>query len=212
LIEKTTTGWLMFAYVWNSQQTEAMVTLLPISNALGTQHDVPSRGQCQQCHSGQPDRLLGFSAIQLSHDRAGLTLARLISDGRLSAPPAGPFVLPGDALDQATLGMLHANCGHCHTPDGSASVLARGMELWLTVDSLSTVDATNSYRTTVGADLAWFAHVGFAKRIVASDPTQSALWFRMGSRGDASQMPPLGTEPVDTVGVDRLTQWINRLN
>lgn len=212
LLEKTAAGWQTFAYVWNVERTEAVVTLSPLSNAVGTQHDVPSRGQCFECHSGQPDMLLGVSAIQLSHDRSGLTLTQLITDNRLSVPPAGPFVLPGDALDQETLGMLHANCGHCHTPDGSGATFARGLELWLTVDSLSAVSATTIYRTTVDVDLTWFTRIGFAKRIVPAASTQSALWFRMGSRGDATQMPPIGTEEVDIASVDRLGQWIDRLN
>jgi len=212
LLEKTDSGWQNFAYVWNVERTEATVTLSPVADAVGTQHDVPSRGQCSECHSGQPDMLLGVSAIQLSHTRPGLTLTQLIADSRLSAPPSGPFVLPGDALDQETLGMLHANCGHCHAPDASAWVLARGLEMWLTVDSLISVTTTNTYRTTVGADLTWFTHVDFTKRIVPAASTQSALWFRMSSRGDSTQMPPLGTEQVDAAGVDRLVQWIDRLN
>lgn len=212
LLEKTERGWLMLAYVWNVERTEALATLTPIENALGTEHDVPSRGQCLECHGGQPDRLLGFSAIQLSHNNGGLTLAQLIADNRLSDPPAVPFTLPGDALDQATLGMLHANCGSCHTPGTVAFERADGMELWLTVDSLSAVATTTSYRTTVGVDLTYFEHASFSQRIVAGEPEQSALWFRMGSRGGEAQMPPLGTELVDTVGVDRLSQWIRRLN
>lgn len=212
LIEKRDNGFLMLAYVWNEANTDADVTLLPIEDARGTDHDVPSRGDCLECHGGQPDRLLGVSAIQLSHDGTGLTLAQLISDQRLSQPPAGPFVLPGDALDQATLGMLHANCGNCHVPGTNAFERADGMQLWLTVDRLTSVADTWTYQSTVGIDLTSFERDGFAQRVVPGEPMQSALWFRMGQRGDETQMPPMGTELPDTDGVDRLNAWIDRLN
>lgn len=212
LLEKTERGWLMLAYVWNDENAEANVTLLPVENARGTDHDVPSRGECLECHGGQPDRVLGVSAIQLSHDKPGLTLTQLIDDERLTDPPSAPFVLPGDALDQATLGMLHANCGNCHTPGTVAFERAAGMELWLSVDSLSSVEATNTFRTTVGVDLVWFERPGFTKRIEPGEPMQSALWFRMDSRGDETQMPPIASKDIDMTGVDRLFDWIDRLN
>ncbi len=212
LLEKTNAGWLMLAYVWNDDESDADVTPLPVDNVRNTDHDVPSRGQCMECHGGQPDRLLGVSAIQLSHDGAGLTLAQLIADQRLSAPPSAPFALPGDALDRETLGMLHANCGNCHLPGTVAFERADGMQLWLTVDRLSSVTDTPTYQSTVGVDLTSFERDGFAQRIVLGEPMQSALWFRMGQRGDDTQMPPLGTELPDTEGVERLSAWIDRFN
>lgn len=212
LMQKLDAGWLMLAYVWNSAGSDADVTLDPVENARGTAHDVPSRGECLECHGGQPDRLLGVSAIQLSHTSDGLTLTQLIADQHLSQPPAGLFTLPGDALDRATLGMLHANCGNCHTPGTVAFERADGMALWLTVDSLSSVAATSIYQGTVGVDLTYFEREGFTQRIVAGEPTQSALWFRMSSREDQLQMPPIGSELPDDAGVERLGDWIDRLN
>jgi hypothetical protein len=211
MIEKTATGWWMLAYVWNDTNDEANVTLLPVRNAHGTEHDVPSRAQCVECHDSQPDRLLGFSAIQLSHVGPGVTLDTLITDQRLSAPPSGPLVLPGDAIDQAALGMLHANCGNCHTPDTVAFERADGMELWLTVGRLGSLDAVVTAQSSVATTLTSFNQAGFTQRIVPGDHVQSALWYRMSQRGNEAQMPPLGTELVNQAGLDQLAQWIDRM-
>ena len=59
-----------------------------VMNAKGTSHDVPAKLKCWECHGNMKDRVLGFSALQLSHTGAGVTLDTLIAEARLSAPPA----------------------------------------------------------------------------------------------------------------------------
>ena len=44
-------------------------------NANGTQHDIPARFQCKQCHEGISSRVLGFGAIQLDHAAANGDIA-----------------------------------------------------------------------------------------------------------------------------------------
>jgi hypothetical protein len=48
--------------------------------------------------------LLGVTAIQLSHDLDGVTLAALAAEGRLSNPPAAPFTIPGGPVAEQALG------------------------------------------------------------------------------------------------------------
>jgi len=48
-------------------------------------------------------------------------------------------------------------------------------------------------------------------RIVAGHPDQSALLQRMASRYEPLQMPPLGTELVDTEAVTVMRRWISEL-
>jgi hypothetical protein len=71
-------GWTGVAYVWNAEQTEAIARPEGADNVLATAHDVPSARACMTCHGGRSHRILGFSAIQLSHAPASaedLTLA-----------------------------------------------------------------------------------------------------------------------------------------
>src|SRR5690606_1032821 len=93
--------WLFATYKWNEAGTEATLNAGE-DDVLGTDHDIPSESQCKTCHGGlgqfsggTPSRVNGIGAIQLSYDAAStLDLADLISEGWLSAPPAGDIPVP----------------------------------------------------------------------------------------------------------------------
>src|SRR4029079_17544711 len=122
------------------------------------------------------------SALQLG-DVSALPLS--------APPPAGTtYVAPN-----AALGYLHANCGHCHNPEGGGWQDSH-MILRLDVDEHDAT-ANQIVQTTVGADLEHWLDHGYTKRIVAADPDQSALYYRMTQRAENVQMPPLATEKVD---------------
>ncbi|HEY0711957.1 MAG TPA: hypothetical protein VGF45_04745, partial [Polyangia bacterium] len=74
LLKRSPGVWFAMAYKWNREQTEATAVPMGENNALGTQHDIPSKEKCSQCHSQMQDWVLGFSAVQLSHSLEGLTL------------------------------------------------------------------------------------------------------------------------------------------
>src|SRR5262245_3155819 len=98
---------LLGAYVWNDTETEAVFVKEGAQNLRGTEHDAPAADTCWRCHVGEAGHSLGVSALQLG-DVTGLPLS--------APPPAGTkFQAPN-----AALGYLHANCGHCHNPNGSA--------------------------------------------------------------------------------------------
>jgi hypothetical protein len=209
LFWKTETGWLRVAYAWNEAQTEAVAVSNGQQNVLGTEHDVPNRTACDECHDGLPDRLLGVSAIQLSHSGAGITLASLIADGLLSAAPAAPFPLPDDTQWNA-LGYLHANCGHCHNPK-SEKYDRVDLDLWLRTGQLDEpVTQTESYKTTVGKMLTETASA-FSLRIDPGESGMSGLIERMELRGDEQAMPPIASEQVDRTGTDAVRAWIDDL-
>lgn len=211
LIEKQNGVWRMIAFAWNAAQTEAVAAPDGVENALGTDHDIPQAGKCKDCHAPLPGRLAGFSAIQLSHAGPGVTLASLIADGKLSAPPPADFALP-NTDEWNAVGYLHANCGQCHNPHGGEAFdKADGMELWLTTAKLGSVAETVSYTTTVSVSTS-IALPGFTQRIVAGDAAGSALYERVNlDRGSDGAMPPLATELKDTAALLQLQTWIDGL-
>lgn len=208
------TDWLFAAYQWNAEQSDAQHVPDGVDNASGTTHQIPSQAQCMLCHGGAnqggtPSRALGFTALQLSHAGAGVPLSELIANDKLTEPPAGNFTVPGNAIESAAFGYLHANCGNCHnaSPDGVAFV---SMQLFLPVGELGQEVSTLSlYTSTVDQATTIFTSV--PERIDPGNPAGSAVFVRMDQRGTNAQMPPLstgGSKVVDPTGTDAVEAWI----
>ena len=209
------------AYQWNADGTDA--TLAPAAGAPnvapltadpnGPMHDIPGTGDCAYCHAKLPEHILGFGAIQLSHDDdGGLTLASLAQQNLLApAPPLTAYNVPGDATAQAALGYLQANCSHCHNDTPTGVTYPRYMLRLKVADT--TVEGTHTYQTAVNVLHTWLAApagVG-PYRIQGGDAEDSELYFRTGVRVAGEQMPPLGTKIVDDAGHALLKQWIDSL-
>lgn len=133
---------------------------------------------------------------------------------------------------RAVLGYLHANCGQCHNPGnnlGTASMLLRhsvapsaqdqalapgSAERALRTTDRPVVPATEepAVHTTVGRPAGGYrlpdAGPGETLLVRPGDAERSALYFRMATRNPVRQMPPLGTEIVDTVAVAQVARWI----
>ena len=207
--------WVMVAYEWNADQTDAAALPTGGEDRRGTDHDVPSAIACKKCHDGIIDRFAGVSAIQLDHKNEGLTLFDLAVAGTLTATPSGTLDVPGDALVSDTLGYLHANCGNCHNP---RNVMLRPdgpqIVLWLDSDELDTPEATATYRTTVGRRSLLAPLDGTSSRdlVVTGSSAASLLSIRMHRRGENSgAMPPLGTELIDLAATASVAAWIDGL-
>ncbi len=213
LLKAESGSWRMMPYLWRADRSDADAVPDGLSDAASTLHDVPSAVLCADCHARVPDRILGFSAVQLAHSTSEselVTLEDLKNEGLLTVNPE-PFTVPGDATAQAALGYLHANCGHCHNP-GSSVAGQVPMYLWLNVDELDTVETTQSYITTVGAELTkGTGPAGSTHRILPGDLVASGIYARMASRGEDYSMPPLGTEDNDTAGLGIMEAWIMSL-
>jgi hypothetical protein len=204
------------SYLWNEDESEAtLVSSEGLNNAKETSHDIPSKADCLRCHGsaprggGIPSRGLGFSAQQLNYEGDGLTLQQLVVSDKLTDPPAAAFSVPGSSTEKAALGYLHANCGSCHnaSSDGLPQV---DLNLWLDVETDS-VEETGAWQTAVGKPTALFSDQHVNGRVVAGQPAQSAIWYRMSQRGNNAQMPPIGTEKLDESGLEIIFQWIEAL-
>ena len=175
--------WAAQAYVWLSDGSDAIATPAGARNVLGTAHDVPPAASCAACHGGRKSFVLGYSAVQLGH-----------------------ATLPGDETDRRALGYLHANCGHCHNRDRPAPGGARcydpenELDFWLRTGRLRSVTDTPAYQS--GRGLAF----------EPGAPDGSRMLDLMSSRGFLRQMPPLGTEIVDSHGLAAIRAWIARLH
>lgn len=214
LFQKTGPGegdWAAAAYVWSADQSDAELAPYGALDVQGTDHDVPASGECFACHDGRPNRILGFSAVQLaprSYD-APDRLTELAAQSLLSEPLTALDV-PGTSIERAALGYLHANCSHCHNQSDAARSkskcfnpnqrLSFELDFTLHAGNLSTVEQSGAYRTAVG------------QVIEPGDPSGSKLVQLMAKRSRGlGQMPPLGTERVDDQGLGVVREWIQSL-
>lgn len=200
--------WVGLAYLWDPGKTDAVAAPHGAIDALGTPHNVPASAECMACHGGRKSRVLGFSAVQLSFDAepGSLDLDDLAAAGLLSDPPAGVFEVPGGATEQAALGYLHANCGHCHNQARPPSRGARcfdprnELDFWLPAARFRSAEDTPAYKSAIGQS-----------KVTPGEPDESVLLRRVSSRDPSAQMPPLGTEAVDEHAVELLRGWISEM-
>ena len=191
--------WVSVAYRYREDGSDADALPEGEANALQTPHDVPSVEACFNCHRGAEDFVIGIGAMQLTRQ----TFDRWVASGVLpaDAPWGEP---PGDSTQQAALGYLHGNCGHCH---GGRHPIATLRDLRLRIP-LGIDDPHEAPAWQTSANYLAGHEIGGTRIIVVpGDPASSQLYLRMGYR-DELGMPPVGTEVVDAQARALIGDWI----
>jgi hypothetical protein len=218
LMYKADGVWAFAAYQWNDTDTEATaVDGAEVSLPGGRSHTIPTNMQCNECHRGSRDKVLGFQHVLLGLPSAkGYDLTTLVAEQRLSVPPARTsHVIPDDGTGRAAeaLSWLHVNCGvSCHNETGNAG--ANMSKMFLRIDPRTLEAATpadwNIIKMTVGVP-SMTANFFGGLRIVPGQPEQSLLVQLAETRGSNQAMPPIATRTVDPVGIANLRAWITHL-
>jgi hypothetical protein len=232
-IERLSDGtWRYATYIWNAEGTDAVLAPasglanLPLSNLPGhgetpARYDVPAEADCRACHEGNAVPVLGFSTLQLSPDRDPLAphadiagakieqtdLAMLVARGLLKNLPRSyiehpPRINAATPTERAAIGYLHGNCGHCHNDLGSLAPLE------LSLSQTQSTQSATTLRSLVG-EHSRFRMQGVDQHVVPGRAASSALIVRMQSRNPLMQMPPIGTNKIDTEALTLIERWIN---
>jgi hypothetical protein len=211
-------GFRYSTYVWDAadaMDARRMEYLDLWVDAANTPHDIPNGLMCERCHNGLKDRVLGFSALQLNHDRPGVTLKTLLDENLLTVPISLDIKMPGDEATQNALGYLHANCSNCHNDSPGIpleNVPAPQMLLRVSVND-TTLEATDTYKTAINQlGTAVDENNPGRRRIEGGNSAQSLVLLRMGNRGSEYQMPPIGSELKDMTAIEQLQTWITSLS
>jgi uncharacterized repeat protein (TIGR03806 family) len=209
-------GWAGYSYMWDDDGKDA--TLLPAGAtkplAGGQTWTYPSRSQCISCHSEAAGGTIGLETAQLNRDevytstnRQSNQLATLDHIGMFSAPlgmdpSAEPKLSPDDStdpIDARARSYLHANCAHCHRPNGGGQG-TMDLRYQETLFQTMTCNAPN----TQGL-------IGTATDIIAAgDPTMSIMSLRVHAT-DSKRMPPVAVSITDPVGSQLIDDWITQL-
>ena len=228
--DSTPGAWFYVSYAWNPAQDATEAITQGLSGANGTDHDIPSRSQCKQCHErSKPSRILGFSAISLDFhqsDASIMDLDDVATAGMLTTNPPGAasphFPIPGTVAEKAAVGYLHANCSHCHNPSSDVFTNNTMINLRLDTTHLAQITDTGTYTTTVdvtatgaltpsGSDCPSSPCAPLTKLVKSGDAAGSILFFRFNALNTQQHMPQLGEKTTDPDGKMILQTWIDSL-
>ena len=222
--------WLPYSYVWNEEQTDAhlaemngtelQLATFDESLALAGKPQlekwrIASRTECSICHNRAAGGALAMTLAQLNvgdqlmhwHD-LGL-LNKAATDAQLEVKLSSPMAMSDDdetddetdGTQQRALTYLHANCTHCHRPEGSGAAAIRlGRNVKLKDTGLIDAQPTQG---TFG--------LPEAKIVSSGDPYRSTLFYRMAKVG-SGRMPHLGSAIPDEAGVRLIHDWICSLD
>ncbi|HWB62810.1 MAG TPA: SO2930 family diheme c-type cytochrome [Chitinophagales bacterium] len=218
-------GWEAMVYVWNDDQTEAMldntgeIKTISWTNYDGShktdEYVIPNKNQCKGCHWSNTAAItpIGPKVRNLNRDLnyGDITeneLAHLTKLGMLTGAPS-PSEAPKLAdwsdsvhysLNERARAYLDVNCGHCHNPKGPAYTSG----LYLNYDNKS-IPNLGFCKPPVAAGKGTGARL---YDIVPGHPDESILTYRISSVEPGIRMPELGRSMVHAEGVELLTQWI----
>ncbi len=223
LLIRKADGWTAYAYVWNAEQTEAVLkragarTSVAVVDPAGRprtiDYAVPNQNQCKECH--QLDKTLvpiGPRARNLNGDFAYASgrenqLAHWSRAGLLAGSPApekAPRTArwddPREPVAARARAYLDANCAHCHAPRAIASNSGLFLE-W---------EETSATALGVGKRpvAAGRGSGGLEVAIAPGKPDASILAHRMASDEPGVMMPELGRSLVHAEGLALVRQWI----
>jgi hypothetical protein len=218
--KEKTNFWIYATYAWNSDDSAATINFggpVPVGDA-GATWNIPTNDDCDECHRGRQDRILGFEQVGLGLSGAqGLTLAQLVEMGLVTPLPGSVSLTIGDdgtGLDALALGWIHVNCGvTCHNSNAAAAGYGAGMLLRLDpaqLDGSMPNPATwDILRTTLDVPCVSGSLAGLP-RIRPRDAASSVIHQLIDERG-ALQMPPIASLVVDAPDVAVVSSWIQSM-
>ncbi|MDA1314566.1 MAG: PQQ-dependent sugar dehydrogenase [Acidobacteria bacterium] len=219
--------WHGYTYVWNDEQTDAVLlkaegldrelTIKDSAAAGGERKQIwrfPSRAECTLCHTMPAKYLLGVNTRQLNRDYqygevTANQLALFQKLGLFEEPLAGeaetlPRVYdPSDtsvSLDLRARSYLDANCAHCHRKWGGGNAEFQFVTD-LPVGELGIVNAALQHGKFGLSD----PHV-----LTPGAPEQSMMLHRMRILG-LGRMPHIASTLVDEKAVRLIQEWIAQL-
>ncbi|MDX1912987.1 MAG: SO2930 family diheme c-type cytochrome [Saprospiraceae bacterium] len=226
LLLKEEKGWKALEYVWNAEQTDAMLEVAGAEfphewvDAKGKKQSIayiaPNLNQCKGCHSHDGQMVpIGITARQLNRDEQGENqLIAWQKAGRLRLPEDfDPTKAPRLSdyrnalatsdkkhIEDAARSYLDGNCAHCHQPLGPAGTSGMYLEY----------DQADPERLGIGKPPVAAGRGSGNRRygIVPGKPQESILVFRMESGDPGIRMPELGRQMAHREGLELIKAWI----
>jgi uncharacterized repeat protein (TIGR03806 family) len=229
LLVRRASGWAALPYVWNDEQTDAVLARTGAQIPLEVVHAdrrrlpltyvVPNVNQCASCHvadvKSRQFEPIGTKARHLNRDFTydGVSanqLDYLVRTGYLSGAPVSSSA-PRNAnwqdkrqdLNARARAYLDINCAHCHNDKGAANTTA----LHLNIGA-----PANLHLGLCKPPVAAGAGTGnFKYGIYPGKPDESIMTFRLKSFETGVMMPEMGRGSVHDEGVALIREWIGAM-
>lgn len=229
LLIREGTGWLALPYIWNAEQTEAVLApagkTLPVSfidssgKTVRFNYTVPAKNQCGSCHQvyengEQIIRPIGIKARHLNRDMiyggvkknqlahwVNLNILDTAGDAGNKSADYLDTSLPPEKRARA---YLDINCAHCHSATGSA-----GIDSKLELDADTTDKNKLGYCKIPGS--AGKGGGGLKFDIVPGAPERSILYYRTATDESGAMMPQIGRALVHKEGAQIIYDWIKSM-
>jgi len=228
LLVRRASGWIALPYVWNAEQTDAVLSRTGDQIPLDVVHQdkrsdrityvVPNVNQCASCHvadvKSRQFQPIGPKARHLNRDYTyeGIStnqLQYLAKVGYLTGLPAeGPKAAPRNAnwhdaqqpIDARARAYLDINCAHCHNDKGAANTTALHLNMGAPADlHLGLCKPPVAAGAGTG---------GRSHDIAPGKPDDSIMLYRLNSAEPGVMMPELGRSSVHQEGVALIREWI----
>ena len=226
LLKKTGSEWLAIPYVWNNEQTDAVLALAGDRKDVSWIHSdgkpisilysVPNLNQCKSCHVynniqqpiGPKVRNLNLDLI---YDNISTNqLDKWVSLGILEPFDNDPLPRTVDYmdvhdgnLDERARAWLDINCAHCHRRGGPAETSGLYLELEETDPTALGILKPPVAAGRGSGDLKY--------NIVPGHAEQSIMDFRSRALDPGVMMPELNRKLVHKEGVEIIQAWINSM-
>ncbi len=212
-------AWMPYNYIWNEEQTDAVLAGPEASERILTIKDpaapggvrsqtwhFASRAECMLCHTPRGGVIYGFKPEQLDRQQSagGNQLDHLQNAGLFEEPvnrrKYKRMEPPHDDsvdLDSRARAYLHVNCSHCHMQGGGGTAV-------FDVRHNIPTDRTKLIDTPVSQGAFGITD---ARIVAPGRPFHSLLPYRMAKLG-AGRMPHFGSSVVDEEGLRLMLDWI----
>tara|TARA_Y100000590_G_scaffold14828_1_gene17810 strand:- start:27919 stop:28956 length:1038 start_codon:yes stop_codon:yes gene_type:complete len=227
LLIHTPEGWLGFPYVWNENQTEAVLeiagermeaTFIDNEGDRATfNYSVPNFNQCKGCHVNDNRMIpIGPKVRLLNHEfeypdgkmnqlKKWSALDIINGLPELSSLPHTPdYHDPNDGtVNDRARAWIDINCAHCHMKGAPGETSG----LFLNIEETD-LTRLGVLKPPVAAGR---GSGGRLHTIVPGVPDKSIMIYRMESTDPGVMMPELGRKLVHKEGVELVREWIKNM-
>ncbi len=227
LLIKTMDDWVALPYIWNEEQTDAVLEIagdrLTASwkhydgKHVSTEYVVPNMNQCKGCHVyknnfqpiGPTIKNLNYVYTEIENPKNQIDY--WIEVGILEPTQihhnfstAIDYRDPHESIDSRARAWLDVNCAHCHRLGGPAENTGLYLEL---------EEKDNKALGIMKPPIAAGRGSGNLKyTIVPGKPHGSILSFRINSTDPGIMMPELGRKLVHKEGLEIINRWIKEMD